>query len=51
MLDAAIFAAGGGLVTDLWSAGRHIVTQGRHIARDAIAARYRAVMADLRGRL
>ncbi len=51
LLDAAIFAAGGGLVTDLWSAGRHIVTQGRHIARDAIAARFRAVMADLRGRL
>ncbi|OYU16748.1 MAG: hypothetical protein CFE34_19360 [Rhodobacteraceae bacterium PARR1] len=51
LLDAAIFAAGEGLVTDLWAAGRHIVTGGRHIARDTIAARYRAVMADLRGRL
>lgn len=51
VLDAAIFAAGEGLVTDLWSAGRHIVTGGRHIQREAIATRYRAVMADLRGRL
>ena len=51
LLDAAIFAAGDGLVTELWSAGRHLVTGGRHIARDVIATRYRAVMADLRGRL
>jgi formimidoylglutamate deiminase len=51
VLDAAIFAAGDGLVTELWSAGRHLVTGGRHIARDVIATRYRAVMADLRGRL
>ena len=51
LLDAAIFAAGEGLVTELWSAGRHIVSGGRHKARDAVGARYRAVMADLRGRL
>jgi formimidoylglutamate deiminase len=51
LLDAAIFAACEGLVTDLWSAGRHIVSGGRHIKRDAVSARYRAVMADLRGRL
>jgi len=50
LLDAAIFA-GDAPVTDLWSAGRHIVTAGRHIARDGIEARYRAVMADLRSQL
>lgn len=31
----------------LWSAGRQIVQDGRHIARDPIAARFRAVMARL----
>jgi len=51
ILDAAIFAGGGGLVTDLWSAGRHIVTGGRHIARDAVERRYRATMAALRAQL
>lgn len=51
LLDATIFAAGDGLVTDLWSAGRHVVTGGRHVARDAIAARFRTVMAGLRAQL
>lgn len=51
LLDAAIFAGGDGLVTDLWAAGRHIVTAGRHIARDSVERRYRAVMADLRAAL
>jgi formimidoylglutamate deiminase len=51
LLDAAIFAGGDGLVTDLWSAGRHIVTGGRHIARDAVERRYRATMAALRAQL
>lgn len=50
LLDAAIFA-GDAPVTDLWSAGRHIVTAGRHIARDGIERRYRAVMASLRAQL
>jgi formimidoylglutamate deiminase len=51
LLDAAIFAARDGLVTDLWSAGRHIVKDRRHIARDAIAARFRVTMQRLRGSL
>ena len=36
------------MVAHVWAAGRHVVQQGRHIARDAIAARYRATMARLR---
>ena len=48
LLDAFIFAGRDGLVTDLWSAGRHIVQDGRHIARDAVAARFRATMRGLR---
>lgn len=40
-LDAWIFSAGNAAVSDLWSAGRHRVKGGRHVARDAVAARYR----------
>lgn len=48
LLDAFIFAGCDGLVTDLWSAGRHIVRDGRHIARDSVAAGFRATMNRLR---
>lgn len=48
LLDAFVFAGRDGLVTDLWSAGRHIVQNGQHIARDAIAHRFRATMHRLR---
>lgn len=51
LLDAFIFAGRDGLVTDLWSAGRHIVQGGRHIAQDAVAARFRAAMRRLRDAL
>ena len=47
ILDTLIFAGDDRLVTDLWSAGRHIVTGGAHVARAAITARYRATMARL----
>lgn len=47
ILDACLFAGRDGLVTDLWSAGRHIVQGGRHIARDEVAARFRATMRRL----
>ena len=48
ILDALIFAGDDGLVVDVWAAGRHVVTRGRHVARDAIEAGYRRVMAGLR---
>ncbi|WP_149586756.1 formimidoylglutamate deiminase [Tabrizicola flagellatus] len=51
LLDALIFAGRDGLVTDLWSAGRHIVQGGRHIAREAVAHRFRATMRRLRDAL
>ena len=47
VLDGLVFAAGGGGVTDLWSAGRHSVREGRHVARDAIRARYCTAIAAL----
>ena len=51
ILDAFIFTGDDRLVTDVWSAGRHVVTEGRHRAADAIRARYRETMRDLRQRL
>lgn len=51
LLDAFLFAGRDGLVSDLWSAGRHIVAQGRHKDRDPVAARFRATMRKLRAAL
>lgn len=48
LVDAVLFAGRDGLVTDLWSAGRHIVQSGRHIARDEVEAAFRATMRRLR---
>lgn len=47
LLDGWIFAANDTVVRDVWSAGRHVVTDGRHVARDAVATRYRRAVADL----
>ncbi|SMH33279.1 formimidoylglutamate deiminase [Mesorhizobium australicum] len=46
-LDSWVFSAGNAAVSDLWSAGRHKVRSGRHVAREAIAARYRACLASI----
>jgi formimidoylglutamate deiminase len=49
VLDSLIFGGRGrDCVTDVWSAGRHVVKQGRHVARDAIVRAYADVMAQLR---
>lgn len=50
-LDSWIFAGRGDVVSDVWSAGRHLVRDGRHIRRDAIAGRFRTVMERLRSSL
>jgi formimidoylglutamate deiminase len=51
ILDAWIFAGDDRMVTEVWSAGRHIVTGGRHKAREVITSRYRRTMARLRDAL
>ena len=51
LLDAWIFADAEAPVRDLWSAGRRLVSGGRHHARDQVEARFRRVMAGLRARL
>jgi formimidoylglutamate deiminase len=44
ILDAWIFAIGNPLVDCVWSGGRKLVADGRHAAREPIAARYSATM-------
>ncbi len=50
-LDAWVFAGGDTQVSDVWAAGRHVVKDGRHIKREAIAARFNKTMARLRADL
>ena len=47
ILDAWIFSVGNPLVDCLWSGGRKVVVDGRHAAREPIAARYAAAMRRL----
>ena len=47
LLDGLVFAAQDRVVTDLWSAGRHAVRGGRHVARDQIVSAYRHAVAAL----
>ena len=47
LLDGLVFAAKDDVVTDVWSAGRHAVRDGRHIRRDEIIANYRAALQSL----
>ncbi|WP_417274396.1 formimidoylglutamate deiminase [Celeribacter halophilus] len=47
LLDTWIFARDDRSVRDVWSAGRHMVQDGRHIERDAIVPAYAQVMERL----
>lgn len=47
ILDSFAFAGDDRMVRAVWSAGRPIVQDGRHVARDAVRARFGAVMARL----
>lgn len=47
LLDAWIFASAGNLVDCVWVAGRKVVAEGRHVARDQIRARFGEVMREL----
>ena len=51
VIDSFIFVAGDAAISDVWSAGQHLVEHGRHIRRDTITQRYRATMQGLRSRL
>ncbi len=48
LLDSLIFGGGGqNCVRDVWSAGRHVVRDGRHVNRDAVVAAYKKTMQQL----
>ncbi|MGI9423350.1 MAG: amidohydrolase family protein, partial [Hyphomicrobiaceae bacterium] len=51
ILDSWIFATTENIVSQVWSAGRHVVVDGQHKARPHIARRYRKTLQDLKGRL
>ena len=51
ILDSWIFAGDDRMITDVWSAGRHLVSEGRHRERDVICENYRRTILCLRGRL
>lgn len=46
-LDAFIFAGDDRVVRDVWAAGRRMVCEGRHIARDVVETRYRSTIRRL----
>jgi cytosine/adenosine deaminase-related metal-dependent hydrolase len=47
LLDGLAFAASDNVISDVWSAGRHMVKNGQHIAREAIVSNYRKAVAEL----
>ncbi|MCC0065075.1 MAG: formimidoylglutamate deiminase [Defluviimonas sp.] len=47
LLDGLVFAAKDSVVTDVWSAGRHVVSGGVHADRGAVFESYRAAMREL----
>ena len=51
ILDAFAFARAESAITQVYSAGRAVVADGRHIHRDRIAARYASVLRRLTDRL
>jgi len=51
MLDGFIFAGSAKAVADVWSAGRHMVQDGRHVGRHTVAQRYTTAMKQIVDRL
>ena len=46
-LDSWIFAGGDGVVGDVFAGGQRVVSQGRHLRREAIFSRFTATMRRL----
>ncbi|CAN7167929.1 formimidoylglutamate deiminase [Phyllobacterium sp. LjRoot231] len=51
LLDGWIFAGDRQAVSDVWSAGRHVVHEGRHRDRDAIFKTYKTRLASILARI
>ena len=49
ILDSLIFCGRGrSCITDVWSAGRHVVVNGRHKDRDRIVQAYRTTLGQIK---
>ena len=48
ILDRWIFAGDDSLVCDVWSAGRLMVSDGRHVKHNEIERRYRSVIQEFK---
>ncbi|MEO1455770.1 MAG: formimidoylglutamate deiminase [Pseudomonadota bacterium] len=52
LLDTLVFGGHGqDCITDVWSAGRHVVQSGRHVQREAISRQFQATMSGLASQL
>ncbi len=51
LLDSFIFACSSNMITDVWSAGRHMVRGGAHINREEISTAYKKTIQSLQQRL
>jgi len=51
VLDSYIFAGNDSMVSDVWAAGRHVVSNGFHHKRADIEASYRATLSKLKSKL
>ncbi|MGF7146988.1 formiminoglutamate deiminase [Sphingomonas zeicaulis] len=49
VLDGLVFAAGRTAIDGVWRRGEPVVTGSRHVRREAVAERYRAVLAKVLG--
>lgn len=47
LLDSWVFAARNGAVRSVWRQGRQLVREGRHLQRDAVAARFASALQSL----
>ena len=47
ILDRWIFSADDSLVREVWSAGRQMVVDGRHVRHDQIEKQYRKIIKEL----
>jgi formiminoglutamate deiminase len=50
LLDGFVFGSRGGVIRDVFAQGRHVVSHGRHVQRDAIERGFRAAMARMTAR-
>jgi formimidoylglutamate deiminase len=48
VLDSWIFASSSDVVSDVWSAGRHVVKEGSHINHEAITSKFSETIKQLR---